>query len=96
MIDADTLRTLERLEARALREGRNIWDVLDEAGLLVTEPRAAKIWAECLKETWTQVDAQPVAAFVQWGGGQNTPMDAVKGVLEFIDFFRTTRTGETS
>lgn len=87
MIDPQTRDLLEMVQRRALQQGINLWEALDQAGLLVTAPRRNEIWRQCLQELVVQVDEQPVTAFVMLGGGQNTPLDAVRGVLEYIDFF---------
>jgi hypothetical protein len=90
MIDADLDRRLRLIQARALRDGVNLFDALDEAGLLVTENQIKKQWANCLERLWMNVESQPVIVFTQMGGGQNAPLDAVRGILEYIDIFRKT------
>jgi hypothetical protein len=88
MIDGDLRDRLELVMKRALHDGVNLWDALDKAGLVVTEPQIKKQWAACLEQLAFNVDSQPVTVFVQMGGGQNTPRDAVKGVLAYMDIFQ--------
>lgn len=87
MIDEHTRARLDQVKMRALHDGVNLWDALDKAGLLVTEAQIKKQWANCLERLWMNLESMPVVALTQMGGGQNTPMDAAKGVLEYIDIF---------
>lgn len=87
MIDEDTRRRLEQVQMRALHDGVNLWDALDVQGLIVTEAQIKKQWANCLERLWHNLDSQPITVFVQMGGGQNTPLDATRGILEYIGIF---------
>ena len=87
MIDDYTRTRLDAILADAFRNGVNLWDALDKARLLQTEAEIKKQWAQCLSQLKINIDSQPVVVFTQRGGGQNTPLDAVRGVLEYIDIF---------
>jgi hypothetical protein len=88
VIDKDTFDRFVRVQQRALHDGVPLIDALDAAGLLATEAQINKQWANCLQQLAFNIDEQPIVALVQLGGGQNTPLDAVRGTLEYIDFFR--------
>lgn len=87
MIDPQTREMLTLIQKRALHDGTNLWEALDGRGMLVTEAMRRRIWVQCLSTLAQQISEQPVTAFVVLGGGQNTPLDATRGILEFIDFF---------
>jgi hypothetical protein len=88
VIDPYTRERLDMVKMRALHNGVNLWEALDKAGLIVTEEQMAKHWANCLDRLRMNLEDQPITALVQMGGGQNTPLDATRGILEFIDIFR--------
>lgn len=88
MIDPDTADRLNRAMQRALHDGIPYTDALDQANLLATEAQIKRQWANCLEHLWLNIESQPIVAFTQMGGGQNTPLDAVRGILEYIDIFR--------
>lgn len=89
MIDESTRDRLDAVMKRALHDGVNLWDALDKAGLIVTEDQTKKHWAQCLEQLYVNLELMPTVALVQMSPGkQNTPMDAHRGVLEYIDFFR--------
>jgi hypothetical protein len=88
MIDPDTRDRLDATMRRALKDGVNLWEALDKQGLIVTPAQINRQWANCLERLWMNLESQPVTALTALGGGQNTPMDAVKGVLEYIDIFQ--------
>lgn len=94
MIDPVTRQLLEVMTKQAVREGTNLWEDLDRRGLLVTDQTRRKIWAQCLTALAIQISEQQVTAFVRLGGGQNTPLDTFRGILEYIDFFMKVHTGE--
>ena len=97
MIDEYTRQRLDAVRTRALHDGTNLWDGLDEARLIQTEAEIKKQWAQCLEQLAFNIDAQPLTLFVVQGGGENTPRDAIKGVLEYIDAFKNifaTQAGE--
>lgn len=87
MIDEKTREVFEVCRKKALREGIDLLEVLDRAGLIRNEASINGDWHDALVGLAVQLDKQPVTALVQLGGGQNTPVDAVRGVLEYIDFF---------
>lgn len=87
MLDSDTRARLEAVMNRALHDGVNLFDALDQAKLIVTEDRIKEQWAVCLERLWQNLDAQPTTALMQLGGGQHTPMDVHRGVLEYIDIY---------
>lgn len=98
MIDEDTRNRLDAVMKRALHDGVPLWDALDKAGLVATEEQINKQWANCLEHLWLNLESQPIGALVQMGGGQNTPLDATRGILEYIDIFRkrfAAQAGET-
>lgn len=86
MIDESTRDRIEAVILRSQHDGVNMWDALDRAGLIVTSQQTYVLWARCLEQLRTNVELQTVHDLVQLGGGQNTPMDAVRGVLTYIDF----------
>lgn len=87
MIDEKTREVFELCRKKALREGIDLLEVLDKAGLIRNDASTSGDWADALVQLAIQLDKQPVTALVQLGGGQNTPLDTVRGVLEYIDFF---------
>ncbi len=88
MIDERTRETFEMARKKALREGVDLLEILDRAGLIRNEASINRDWHDALDRLAMQIDAQPIVALVQLGGGQNTPLDAVRGILEYIDFFK--------
>jgi hypothetical protein len=88
MLDADTRARLDLARQRALHDGVDLFEVMKTAGLLRDEESINGDWADCLERLWMNIESQPVTALVQLGGGQNTPLDAIRGVLEYIDFFK--------
>lgn len=87
MIDERTRAAYEVCKTKALRDGLDLLEVMDRAGLIRTENSINGDWAACLERLLMNLDQQPVTALVQLGGGQNTPLDAKRGVVEYIDFF---------
>lgn len=99
MIDEYTQARLDAVMKRALHDGVNLFEALDKEGLIVTESQIKKQWANCLEHLWLNLDSQPVTALVQMGGGQNTPLDAIRGALKYIDIFQknfAAQAGESS
>lgn len=89
MIDEYTRTRAEAVLKRALHDGVDLITALDKAGLIATEPQIKKEWANCLEQLYMNLELMPTVALVQMSPGkQNTPMDAHRGVLEYIDFFR--------
>lgn len=88
MIDEDTRDRFERAQQRALHDGIPLIEALKEARLLRDEETINFDWANCLERLWMNVESQPIIALVQLGGGQHTPLDGVRGVLEYIDIFQ--------
>lgn len=94
MIDKDTHDRFVRVQHRALHDGVPLIDALKEAKLLRDEETINFDWANCLEHLWLNIEQQPIGALVQLGGGQNTPLDAIRGTLEYIDFFRKRFAGQ--
>lgn len=88
MIDERTRATFEAVRRKAQHDGVDLLDAMDRAGLILTEAQINKQWSNCLEHLWLNIESQPVTALVQLGGGQNAPLDAIRGVLEYIEFFR--------
>ena len=88
MIDERTRRIFEMAHKKAIREGLDLLEVLDRAGLVRSEEKINSDWHDALSRLATQLEEQPVTALVQLGGGQSTPLDTLRGVLEYIDFFK--------
>lgn len=98
MIDEYTRDRFEAVVKRALHDGVPLIDALADARLLQTEPEIKQQWAQCLEQLAYNIDSQQVGDLVQMGGGQNTPLDAVRGVLNYIDIFKNifaAQAGET-
>ena len=87
MIDQRTREAFELVRAKALREGRDLLELMDQAGLVMTEDRIRKHWADCLQRLWANIDEQPEVALIQLGDGQNTPRDIKRGILRYIEIF---------
>ena len=87
MIDDFTRQRLDAVRAQALRDGVDLWEALDRARLLQTEPEIKQQWRQCLTLLAQNIDEQPIIAFTQMGGGQNTPLDATRGILAYLDIF---------
>lgn len=87
MIDSDTRDRVSAVLHRALKDGINPVEALDRNGLLVTDAQIRRQWANCLERLAMNLHAQPVVVLTSMGGGQNTPLDAVRGVLEYIEIF---------
>jgi len=88
MINEETRDLYDRVRAKALHDGIDLLEAMDRAGMIVTPAQINLQWANALERLWMNIESQPVTALVQLGGGQNTPRDAVKGVLEYMDFFQ--------
>lgn len=88
MIDETTRDRFAAVQARALKDGIPLIEALKDAKLLRDEEMINHDWANCLEHLWMNIEQQPIVALVQLGGGQNTPLDAVRGILEYIDFFQ--------
>lgn len=98
MIDEDTRRRFHAVQLRALQDGIPLIDALKAARLLRDEETIKYDWANCLERLWLNIESQPIVALTTMGGGQNTPLDAIRGALEYIDIFRKTfaaQAGET-
>lgn len=90
MIDDSTRDRCNAVMKRALHDGVDLFTALDKAGLLVTEDQIKKQWSNCLERLWMNLEQQPPVALTNLGGGQNTPLDAIRGVLQYIDIFSKT------
>jgi hypothetical protein len=88
VIDERTRDAFEIVRKKALHEGIDLLEAMDRAGLVMTEQAIKHQWANCLEQLWLNIESQPIVALVQLGGGQNTPLDATKGILQYIDFFQ--------
>lgn len=87
MIDERTRSVYEMAKKKAVREGLDLLEVMDQAGLVRTETMIKKDWADCLSRLWLNIDEQPEAALIQLGDGQNTPRDIKRGILRYIEIF---------
>lgn len=87
MIDERTRATFDMAQRKALREGRDLLEVMDQAGLIRTEGRIKSDWSDCLHRLWTNLDEQPETTLIQLGDGQNTPRDIKRGILRYIEIF---------
>lgn len=87
MIDEHTRATFEMVKKKALREGLDLLEVMDQAGLVRCEASIKKDWGDCLQRLWFNIDEQPEAALIQLGDGQNTPRDIKRGILRYIEIF---------
>lgn len=89
MIDEQTRHRFGQIQDRALKDGIPLVEVLKTNGLLRDDETVAADWDKCLDWLAMNISDQPVVAFTLLGGGQNTPMDAIRGVITFIEMFKT-------
>lgn len=87
MIDERTRATFEMVKKKALREGLDLLEVMDQAGLVRSESSIKSDWGDCLQRLWHNIDEQPEVALIQLGDGQNTPRDIKRGILRYIEIF---------
>ena len=86
MLDDYTRTRCGAYTAQAVKEGRDIWEVLDSRALLLTEDRKRTIEAQAIEALLGQLDLQLDTALAEFGGGQ-TVTGAVRGVKRFIETY---------
>jgi hypothetical protein len=87
VIDERTRATYEMAKKKAIREGLDLLEVMDQAGLVRSEDKIKSDWGDCLQRLWLNIDEQPEVALIQLGDGQNTPRDIKRGILRYIEIF---------
>lgn len=76
---------LERLAAQAARTGRNEWDLVNEAGLLYTEPRRRTERSAAIRRAMEHLDTLSVPQLVggtAWRTGNMTAGDMRKAMMD--------------
>lgn len=87
MVDKDLKDRLDQLEAICRQNGWNLWEALDNGGLLLTPGRRLLVEETVLAVLLQRLDSQQHVTLAQLGGGQ-TVSGAVRGCVNFIDAFR--------
>ena len=86
MLDDDTRNHCHRVNEMADRQGWDLFETLDRAGLLVTTDKRVMIETSTLSALLIALEAQQPTAFSTLGGAQ-TVTGAVTGVIKFIEMF---------
>lgn len=86
MLDDSTRARCKHAAEMALRDGRDLFETLEKAGLLVTRDRQREIEIDTVHTLLAQLDqSQP---FILAGfGGDQTVTGAVRGVVKFVELF---------
>ena len=84
MIDPELRERLIRVERIARLGGLDLFESLDQAGLLHTVDRAKESAIRALSTLLDQLETFPTHALVELGGGQNTAADAHHGITELV------------
>jgi hypothetical protein len=92
MLDDYTRGRCKYAEMLSLRDGKDLFETLERAGLLVTMDRRLQIELDMLSVLLSQLESQE--AFILAGfGGDQTVTGAVRGTIKFVELFQKTLRG---
>jgi hypothetical protein len=77
-------------QAQARHEGRDLWELMEERGRLVTETRARQIKSEALSRLLYVLDSETAERVLQryLGGRPATAQDMFDGMLEWLKDYK--------
>lgn len=86
-IDAKTREMLDVASRRAVKDGRDLFEVLDGVTLVLTPARRKEIEIQALEMVWHKLDElQPADVLrVFTGSGSGTPADMYRAVLDWLE-----------
>lgn len=87
MVDRTTFERYRSAEALAIREGRDVIEVLDGAGMLLTPHREHTVAVRAVKELITRLEQKTPAELMQFFLGRidGTPRDMFECVLKWME-----------
>lgn len=89
MLDDYTRASLRHAEVIALRDGRDLFETMESAGLLMTKDREREISIQAIHSLLAQLDQQQSFILAGLGGGQ-TITGAVRGFFRFCELYAET------
>jgi hypothetical protein len=89
MLDDETRTDCKHAEQIALRDGRDLFEIMDRVGLLVTRDRHREIETNIVQVLLGQLSSQQTFLLASLGGDQSVT-GAVNGVLKFVELFART------
>lgn len=86
MLDEHTRNHCLHVQKMAEREGLSLFELLEQAGLLVSDDKRLLIQQGTMAFVITQLEAQQHTILANLGGGQ-TVTGAVNGCVKFLEMF---------
>jgi hypothetical protein len=86
----DGKELVDALMAKARREGRDLWDVMESDGFMLTRVRARQIKSEALAHLLYVLDSETAERVLQryLGGRPATAQDMFDGMLEWLKDYK--------
>lgn len=86
-IDADTRSKLVLALERTRADGRDLFEVLDAWGLILTPHRRLTVQTEVLERLWHKLDETSTSDILQvfCGKKEGTPADMHRATLDFLE-----------
>lgn len=87
MIDEATAAQIKEIRKHTLEAGRELTEVLDSGGLLVTADRKRQIMNEALRSFHTAMDRAQPHNLLDWYHGRQdgTPLDMYRATMQFLE-----------
>lgn len=92
MLDETTRARCHHAEAMATRDGRDLFETLEKAGLLLTGDKQREVEIATIHSLLAQLDQSQPYILAGFGGDQ-TVTGAVNGVIKFVELFAKTLKG---